>query len=153
MACAGNPAITNYNSDNIYTKPQYSQNLKQYDKKYTESPCRKITSMYPSFTPTINNLSITSSKKGIYTIVYINGTNFLPPVYGTTFLNFGNEYKNIPILFYTTSQISFVIPLNATIGNYNVVVVNVYNCNFSPQINSSNTGNLNYSNSITYTIF
>ena len=104
---------------------------------------------YPSFKPIINNLSINTSTTGIYTVVYINGSNFLPPSYGTTFVNFGS-YKNLPVTFYSSFNISFIIPLQALPGFYNISVVNVYNSNFSPAINQSYHGNLNYSNSIEY---
>jgi hypothetical protein len=108
---------------------------------------QKYTNFYPSFNPIIYNLSITNSKLKIYSQVYINGSNFQ----GTAFVNFG-PYKNLPIIFYSSFNISFVVPINAPIGSYNVIVVNVYNGNFSPQINTSYPGNQNYSNSITYNI-
>ena len=108
---------------------------------------RKYTNFYPSFNPIINNLSSTLSLFGIYSQVYINGSNFQ----GTAFVNFGT-YKNLPIIFYSSFNISFVVPINASVGSYNVTVVNVYNGNFSPQINTSYPGIQNYSNSITYNI-
>lgn len=108
---------------------------------------QKYTNFYPSFNPIINNLSTTNSKSNFYSQVYINGSNFQ----GTAFVNFG-AYKNLPIIFYSSFNISFVVPLNAPIGSYNVTVVNIYNGNFSPQINTSYPGNQNYSNSIIYTI-
>ena len=108
---------------------------------------RKYTNFYPSFNPIIYNLSSNLSSFGIYSQVYINGSNFQ----GTAFVNFG-PYKNLPIIFYSSFNISFVVPLNAPIGSYNVIVVSIYNGNFSPQINTSYPGNQNYSNSITYNI-
>jgi hypothetical protein len=113
--------------------------------------CRKYKSFYPSFAPTINSLSITSSISGKYKNVMINGSNFLPPCYGTTYVNFG-IYKNLPITFYTTFNASFIVPLNAIRGSYNVQVVNIYNGNFSPSVNQSYQGNPNFSNSIIYTL-
>jgi hypothetical protein len=113
--------------------------------------CRSYKGFYPSFAPTINSLSVTSSLAGGYSNVMINGTNFLPPAYGTTYVNFGS-LKKIPITFYSTSAISFIVPLNAVPGNYNVQVVNIYNGNFSPSVNQSYAGNPNFSNSITYTL-
>jgi hypothetical protein len=106
---------------------------------------------YPSFTPTINSISVTSSVSGAYSLVYIDGTNFLPPCYGTTYVNFGN-YTNLSITFYSPFNISFVVPINAPAATYNITVVNVYNGNFSPSVNQSYAGNENYSTSITYTI-
>jgi hypothetical protein len=115
------------------------------------SSCRRYKSVYPSFTPTINSLSVTSSVAGVYSNVMINGSNFLPPCYGTTYVNFGS-FKNLPILFYSAFNLSFVVPLNAVPGNYNVQVVNIYNGNFSPSVNQSYPGIPNLSNSITYTL-
>lgn len=111
----------------------------------------KYNASYPSFTPTMNSISTTSSVQGNYSFVYINGSNFLPPCYGNTYVNFGT-FKQIPIVFYSPANISFVVPLNATAGIYKVQVVNIYNGNFSPAVNQSYPGIQNYSNSITYTI-
>ena len=157
MACAKNPSVTNYNPKNINLRPQYSSNLIQYDINYIDSKCRNIKNVYPSFTPKIFNLSETISSPGQYKVVNINGENFLPSVYGTTYVNFDNNFgytnfKQIPILFYNPNQISFVVPLNTVVGNYTVTVVNVYNSNFSPAVNVTYSGNLNYSNPIDYTI-
>jgi hypothetical protein len=151
MSCAKNTSITN-EKNNITVNPQFFQNITQNSRQYLNSNCRKISNTYPSFTPTIYSLSVTSSIAGIYSLVYIDGNNFLPSVYGTTYINFGNLYKNLPITFYSPNQLSFVVPISAVIGSYNVTVVNVYNSNFSPPVNLTYAGNLNYSNSITYTI-
>ena len=115
--------------------------------------CRKYKPFLPSFNPTIDNLSVNSSKYKSYTVVYITGSNFLPPVYGTTYVNFGENFTKIPIIFYTSFNISFIIPLNANIGEYQVKVINIYNGNFSPNVNTSYPGIQNYSNSINYTIY
>jgi hypothetical protein len=111
----------------------------------------KNRQMYPSFAPTINGLSATNSVHGNYSVVYISGTNFLPPCYGTTYVNFGT-FKELPITFYSSTSISFIVPLNAVAGSYNVQVINIYNSNFSPAVNQSYPGIQNYSNLITYTI-
>jgi len=108
-------------------------------------------SFYPSFNPIINGLSVTTSASGVYSLVYITGTNFVSPTNGTTYVNFGS-FTNLPIIFYSSFNISFVVPLNALAGSYNVVVVNIYNGNFSTAVNSSYSGIPNYSNPITYTI-
>lgn len=120
-------------------------------KKRITLNCRRYKSVYPSFTPIINSLSVNSSVAGTYSNVMISGYNFLPPCYGTTYVNFGT-FKNLPITFYSTSSISFIVPLNAVSGNYNIQVVNIYNGNFSPTINQSYAGNLNFSNSQPYTL-
>jgi hypothetical protein len=108
-------------------------------------------SFYPSFTPIINGISVTTSNSGAYSLVYITGSNFVSPTNGTTYVNFGS-FTNLPIIFYSSFNISFVVPLNALAGSYNVVVVNVYNGNFSTAVNTSYPGNPNFSNSFTYTI-
>jgi len=132
-------------------RAQYNNNLTQSNPSYTQSKCRKIVNKYPSFTPVIYSLSITSSAKGAYSVVYVNGYNFLPPANGTTYVNFGS-YTNLPIIYFSSTYLSFEIPLNVKVGDYSVVVVNVYNGNFSPQVNTSYSGNLNISNAINYTI-
>ena len=108
-------------------------------------------SFYPSFNPIINGLSVTSSASQTYSLVYITGSNFVSPTNGSTYVNFGS-FTNLPITFYSSFKISFVVPLNALAGSYNVVVVNVYNGSFSRAVNASYPGNPNYSNSLTYTI-
>jgi hypothetical protein len=114
--------------------------------------CKRNKTSYPNFAPVIYNLSVLSSCAGAYSLVNIDGANFLPPSYGTTYVNFG-QYTDLPITFFSSFNISFVVPLNAPPGNYAVTVVNVYNGNFSPAINQTYPGNLVYSNSITYTLF
>ena len=132
-------------------RAQYNNNLTQNNPNYILSKCRKISKKYPAFTPVIFSLSITSSKNNSYSVVYINGSHFLPTCIGSTYVNFG-QYTNLPITYFSSNFLSFVVPLNAKVGNYSVVVVNVYNGNFSPQVNTSNAGDLNVSNSINYTI-
>ena len=105
--------------------------------------CRRNKSFYPSFAPVIYNLSVLSSSAGAYSLVNIDGANFLPASYGTTYVNFG-QYTDLPITFYSSFNISFVVPLNAPPGNYAVTVVNIYNGNFSPSINQTYPGNLVY---------
>ena len=151
MACAKNTSVTNQ-TDSITTNPQFFQNITQNSNQYLNSSCRKISNAYPIFAPSIYSLSVTTSVSGVYSLVYIDGNNFLPSVYGTTYVNFGNTHKNLPIIFYSPNQLSFVVPLDAIIGSYNVTVVNVYNSNFSPAVNLTYAGNLNYSNPITYFI-
>jgi len=169
MSCPRDPTATqtNMNTNNNFmgyntstsnnmnitdsNRSQYNNNLTQNNSNYTQSKCRKISNKYPSFTPVIFSLSITSSVAGSYSVIYINGLNFLPSSIGTTYVNFG-QYTHLPITFFSSSYLSFTIPLNIKVGVYSVVVVNVYNGNFSPQVNSSYAGNLNISNAINYTI-
>ena len=150
MSCAKNTSITNATND-ITIRPQFFQNITQNSSQYLNSNCRKITNTYPSFKPVIFSFSVISSPAGIYTLVYVDGANFLPSVYGTTYIKFGTNY-NLPITFYSPNQLSFVVPLEAVMGIYNVSVVNVYNSNFSPAVNLTYSGILNYSNPVTYNI-
>jgi hypothetical protein len=113
--------------------------------------CIKISNKYPNFTPVILKLSKTSSIRGEYSVVYINGLNFLHPSIGTTYVNFGS-YTNLPVTYFSSVNFSFVVPLHIKVGNYSVVVVNIYNGNFGPQINISSPGILNISNAEIYTI-
>ena len=116
------------------------------------SKCKGRKNVYPSFTPLINSISVTFSIAGIYTVAYITGSNFLPPSNGDTYVNFGS-YTHLPIIFYSSFNISFIVPLNAPIGVYNITLVNVYNDNFSLPVSQSYPGIPNYSNSISYTIY
>jgi hypothetical protein len=153
MSCASNKLgeeyaayidfINNRRSNNSSTK---STSIYSSPNSFTNN-CRK--GFLPSFTPELANLSVTTSSYKAYSLVYVNGANFLP---NATFIQFGN-FGYLPATYYSSFNISFVVPLNAVAGNYNVKVVNIYNGNFSPQVNQSYPGNLNYStNSITYTI-
>ena len=144
MSCAKSSSSSN---TNIYNKGQFT-NIVQANNALTQIKCRKYKGFYPSFTPIINNLSVTTSQNGKYSLVYITGSNFL---LGATFVNFGS-FLNLPITYYSSFNISFVVPLNAVSGNYIVKVVNIYNGNFSPSVNTSNPGVPNYSNPITYTV-
>ena len=132
--------------DTSYKNP----NITETDTKIY-SRCRKYKGFYPSFNPVINSLSKTSSHQGVYSLVYINGSNFLPLINGITYVNFGS-FKNLPITFYNSFNISFVVPLSALPGIYNVQVGNIYNDNFSPAVNQSYPGIPNLSNSQTYTL-
>jgi hypothetical protein len=147
MACARNT--------NIEINEEYANSILNTRDR---TNCRKYKSVYPSFTPTINSLSVTSSVHGTYSNVMINGSNFLPPCYGTTYVNFGpfnqfsGSYEHLPIIFYSTSAISFIVPISLGPGFYNVQVGNIYNGNFSPAVNQSYPGIPNLSNSQTYTL-
>jgi hypothetical protein len=149
MSCAGKGYGTNPQSDDYLTTQFYSTIVKNSVRPKTTRNCRKLKSIYPSFTPILYNLSTTSSPLGSYSLVYVNGSNFLPN--GTTFVKFGN-YGYLPTTYYSSFNLSFVVPLNPIVGSYQVQVVNVYNGNFSPEINQSYPGNINLSNSITYTV-
>ena len=115
-----------------------------------KNKCRqKAKSRLPPFKPFISDISVNTSVAGKYSLVYINGLNFLSQ--GITYVNFGT-YTNLPITYYGSFNISFVVPLNATPGTYNIVVVNIYNGQISSPILFTYAGNLNYSNSESYTL-
>jgi hypothetical protein len=149
MSCAGKGYGTNPRSDLYLSSQFYSSFVQNAVTPKSTSNCRKFKGFYPSFTPTLGSLSVNSSAAGSYSLVYVTGSNFLPN--GTTFIKFGN-YGYLPVTYYSSFNISFVVPLTATVGNVNVQVVNLYNGNFSPPVNQSYSGNLNYSNSLIYTI-
>jgi hypothetical protein len=111
--------------------------------------CKLSKGFLPSFKPEIYSLSVYTSLSGAYSNVVIIGQNFLPN--GTTYVNFGS-FKNIPVSYFSSSNISFVVPTNAGIGSYDVIVVNNYNSNFSANITTIYNQNLNFSNSIPYTL-
>lgn len=148
MSCAGKGYGTNPQS-NDYLYAQFNSSLNASTLKTSTRKCRKIQQTYPSFNPELYNLSETSSDSGAYSLVYINGSNFLPN--GTTFIKFGT-FGYLPVTYYSSFNLSFVVPLNVLPGNYPVSVVNLYNGNFSPQINQSTPGNFVFSQSIVYTI-
>ncbi len=150
MSCAGKGYGTNPQSNNYLNAQFFSSIVNNSVTPTSTRNCRQIVKgFYPSFTPLLSSLSVTSSVTGAYSNVHVTGSNFLP--YGTTFIKFGN-FGYLPALYYGSFNLSFVVPINAPPGNYNVQIVNLYNGNFSPPINQSYPGNLNYSNSITYII-
>ena len=111
--------------------------------------CKRAKGFLPSFTPEIYSLSVDTSLAGAYSFVGINGSNFLPN--GITTVNFGT-YKNIHVTYSSSFNISFVVPRSLLPGNYNVVVINTYNSNYSSNINNFYNQNTNYSNSMIYTL-
>jgi len=118
--------------------------------KNDNKSCTTFTPVLPSFTPIISSLSSYSSSAGQYALIYVTGANFFPN--GTTYINFG-IFKNIAVTYYSSYNISFIVPLDAPKGNYNIVAVNIYNGNFSRQLSYSYPANLNFStNSIIYEI-
>jgi len=115
----------------------------------TYKKCKPVKTVLPSFAPIISNISVNTSVSGQYTVVYINGMNFFS--YGITYVNFG-PYTEIPIIYYSSFNISFIVPIDAADDTYNIVVVNVYCGQFSVPLINSYPGVLNYSNSVPFTI-
>lgn len=144
MSCAKSKSGAGDNPD--YTEYINFINNRNRNKSTT---CSRNKGFLPSFTPILAGLSTTTSASGSYALVYVYGSNFLPG--GTTFIQFGN-LGYLPATYYSSFNLSFVVPLNAIASNYAVKVVNLYNGNFSPPVNQSYSGNLNFSNSITYTV-
>ena len=90
----------------------------------TTVKCRKFEYKYPNTTPLIFSLSPAKSILGDYTICYITGKNFSKEnTTGNSTVTFGN-ITNIPVIFYSSLNISFVVPNNLAIGFYDVQVIN-----------------------------
>lgn len=86
--------------------------------------CRKFEYKYPNTSPVIYSLTPNESVLEDYTVCYINGLNFSKSnTTGNSTVTFGN-IKNIPVTFYSSLNISFVVPNNLIFGIYNVQVVN-----------------------------
>jgi len=154
MSCAGKGFGKKYNENsNVYLNAQFTSlfsNTFNDLNAINRKKCRGYNGFYPNFTPILANLSTTTSMATTYVLVRITGSNFLPN--GTTFVKFGS-LGFLPVIYYSSFDLGFVVPSNAVAGNYEVQVVNLYTNNFSPQVNPSNPANLNYSlNSITYSI-
>jgi len=130
-----------------FTYNPITSSLMNINTAYTN--CYKYKKLLPSFTPIIYSLSVTTSTAGDYSLVYITGDNFLAN--GTTYINFGS-FKNIAITYYSSFNISFIVPSQATAGSYNIIAVNIYNGNFAPNVSYNYLPNLNFSNAIQYTL-
>lgn len=87
--------------------------------------CRKYNKdAYPNITPRIDYLSQDSSIAGVYTNIRITGINFSNfSVTGFSTVDFGS-FKNIPVSYECSFNISFTVPITATPGIYNIRVVN-----------------------------
>jgi hypothetical protein len=155
-SCPGDKSVTNENTNNSINTAQYYSNLTQNNNAYlSKRACKQSTGFYPSFTPAIYSLSQNISAHDTYSLVYINGNNFQSPSIATTYINFTNalnSYTRLPITFFSSSYISFVVPNAAPAGTYSVEAVNIYNGNFSPQVNNAYPGILNYSNPVNYVL-
>ena len=98
---------------------------------------RKYKYMYPDTTPIIYKLSQNESVLGAYTVVYISGYNFSKAnTTGNSTVTFG-DITNIPVIFYSSLNLSFVVPIiNLTQSTYDIQVVNN---NYFPVTQYSNT--------------
>jgi len=104
MSCAGKGYGTNPQSNAYLNSQFFSSVVTRSVRPKTTRNCRKYKEAYPSFTPVINGLSVTSSSAGSYSLVYVNGSNFLPN--GTTFIKFG-DYGYLPATYYSSFNLSF----------------------------------------------
>jgi len=130
----------------------YSNMINFVSKAKGVKNCRKYIAGYPNFKPVLFSLSVTSSVAGVYTLVYVNGENFLPN--GDTYINFG-PVTNITVNYYSSSNISFVVPPINNIKDvmtYNVVAVNIYNGGYGYAVKYPGVASVNYSNPIKYTV-
>ena len=86
---------------------------------------RKYKYIYPNTSPIIYALSQPESVLGEYTVVYISGYNFSKAnTTGNSTVTFG-DITNIPVIFYSSLNISFVVPfINLTQQKYDIQVVN-----------------------------
>lgn len=86
--------------------------------------CRKFEYKYPDISPEIYKLHPAESILTNYTVCYILGSNFSKSnTTGNSTVTFGN-ITNIPVTFYSSLNISFVVPNNLATGTYAVQVVN-----------------------------
>jgi len=105
----------------------------------SKTSCAKYKNIFPNFTPVIVSLTPDTSNAGEYTQVNVFGNNFsLGSRIGYTVINFANTI--IPVTYYGSSNISFIVPVNAGPGVYTVQAVNVFYPNSS------------YSNIVNFTI-
>jgi hypothetical protein len=130
----GNPFFIFYTHTYIYYMSAF---LPLVFKVPSSVKCRKFEYNYPNISPIIYNLSQTQSVLGDYTICYINGLNFSKEnTTGNSTVTFG-DITNIPVTFYSSLSISFVVPFNHLVAgiHYDVQVVNN---NYFPSTTYSN---------------
>jgi uncharacterized protein (TIGR03437 family) len=105
--------------------------------------CRKFEYKYPNTSPVILNLYPAESVISDYTICYLNGLNFSKSnTTGNSTVTFG-DISNIPVTFYSSLNISFVVPNSLPADTYTVQVVNN---NYFPSTLDSNKVNYTLNN-------
>lgn len=98
--------------------------MSSYYNKFRTTSKRINNYTYPDTTPIIQSLYPTGSALSDYTICYIDGLNFSKEnTTGNSTVTFG-DIKNIPVIFYSSLNLSFVVPNNLPVGTYQVQVVN-----------------------------
>jgi len=103
---------------------------------------RKVDDNYPNTSPIINSMSPSTSVLGDYTVCYLSGSNFSKSnTTGNSSVTFG-DITNIPITFYNSLYISFIIPV-INLDPYITYDVKVINNNYPTSL---------FSNIVKYTI-
>lgn len=115
---------------------------------------KKKTNLFypPNFTPIVDSFSRYTSVQGDYTVVYIRGKNFYPSCIGSTVVRFNTRFKSLPVIFHSPFLLSFVVPVDADVGENIIYLVNSYNANFKGRNYTTSNDSTNYSNSIRYII-
>ena len=90
----------------------------------SKGSCKIYKGYYPDYTPVITTLSPDSSTVGKYKQVYVYGNNFsMGSKIGYTVIKFNNI--TIPVTFYGSDSVSFVVPVDLPAGVYPVQVMNI----------------------------
>lgn len=84
--------------------------------------CLRFSNKSPDFTPLIYLLSTNQSAYNTYTVVNVQGYNFFP---GNTVIFFGETV--VPISYYGSTGLSFVVPISSPRGTYEIRAANVTN--------------------------
>jgi hypothetical protein len=84
--------------------------------------CLRFSNKSPDFTPLIYLLSTNQSAFNTYTVVNVQGYNFFP---GNTVIFFGETI--LPVSYYGSTGLSFVVPMLTPRGTYEVRAANVTN--------------------------
>lgn len=114
-----------------------------YSKIILSTKKRILEKKFPNTSPVISVVSPSQSILGDYTICYLTGLNFSKSnTTGNSTITFG-DITNIPITFFSSLNVSFVVPNNLAAGTYSVQVVNN---NYFPSTLASNIVNYTITN-------
>lgn len=92
-------------------------------KKAKAAACQALAyKRFPDLSPYIYSFSVYSSKPNEYTVVEVKGLNFF---INNTQILFGERI--LPVSFYGSTALSFVVPSDLPSGMYNVKAVNITN--------------------------
>lgn len=106
--------------------------------------CFTPVGFYPSFVPVLNSMSVTTAPAGAFTQVDVYGANFLPD--RVTYVQFGTA--SLPVTYFSSFNVSFIVPMDLSAGTYDVQVVNIYSNQFAPKVKPSYPSNLNGSTQV-----